>query len=100
MTSSGRELLKWIAVICMTCDHVATIVYGGHVPMLSQFGRIAFPLFAMVMAYNLAQERVDYAKSARRLLIWGLLAQPVHAWAFGTWWPLNVLLTFCLATCL
>ncbi|OOW68510.1 conjugal transfer protein [Xanthomonas axonopodis pv. melhusii] len=100
MTSSGRELLKWIAVICMTCDHVATIVYGGHVPILSQLGRIAFPLFAMVMAYNLAQDRVDYAKSVRRLAIWGLIAQPIHAWAFGALLPLNVLLTFCLAACL
>ncbi|MGN5743205.1 TraX family protein [Xanthomonas citri pv. mangiferaeindicae] len=100
MTSSGRELLKWIAVICMTCDHVATIVYGGYVPVLSQLGRIAFPLFAMVMAYNLAQDHVDYAKSVRRLAIWGLIAQPVHAWAFGGWFPLNVLLTFCLAAAL
>ncbi|ATS80439.1 TraX family protein [Xanthomonas citri] len=100
MTSSGREFLKWIAVICMTCDHVATIVYGGHVPILSQLGRIAFPLFAMVMAYNLAQDQVDYAKSVRRLAIWGLIAQPVHAWAFGAWLPLNVLLTFCLSSAL
>ncbi|SOO04196.1 TraX family protein [Xanthomonas citri] len=97
MTSSGRELLKWIAVICMTCDHIATIVYGGHVPVLSQLGRIAFPLFAMVMAYNLAQDGADYGKVIRRLAVWGLVAQPVHAWAFGSLWPLNVLLTFALS---
>ncbi|CAH2708371.1 Conjugal transfer protein [Xanthomonas campestris pv. nigromaculans] len=100
MTSSGREFLKWIALICMTCDHVATILYGGYVPVLSQLGRIAFPVFALVMAYNLAQPRADYRKSVSRLAIWGLIAQPVHAWAFGAWWPLNVLLTFCLAACL
>ncbi|MDV7251060.1 TraX family protein [Xanthomonas hortorum] len=100
MTSSGRELLKWIALICMTCDHVATIVYGGYVPVLSQLGRIAFPVFALVMAYNLAQPRADYRKSVSRLASWGLIAQPVHAWAFGACMPLNVLLTFSLAACL
>ncbi|WP_429001346.1 TraX family protein [Xanthomonas arboricola] len=24
----------------------------------------------------------------------------IHAWVFGSWWPLNVLLNFCLAACL
>ncbi|MFB8956109.1 TraX family protein [Xanthomonas arboricola] len=97
MTSSGREALKWIALVLMTGDHVAKVLFGGYVPVLSELGRIAFPVFALVMAYNLAQPRADYAKSVLRLAGWGLLAQPFHAWAFGEWLPLNVLLTFALA---
>ncbi len=96
MTSSAREVLKWLAVVLMTCDHVAKIIYGGYVPGLSEAGRVAFPLFALVMAYNLSQPGADPVKSARRLGMWGLIAQPVHALAFGYWLPLNILLTFAL----
>ncbi|HDS1509251.1 TraX family protein [Stenotrophomonas maltophilia] len=96
MTSSARELLKWLAVILMTGDHVAKVIYGGYVPGLSEAGRVAFPLFALVMAYNLAQPGADVGKSVRRLGLWGAIAQPVHALAFGYWLPLNILLTFAL----
>ncbi len=97
MTSSARELLKWLAVILMTGDHVAKVIYGGYVPGLSEAGRVAFPLFALVMAYNLAQPGADVGKSVRRLAMWGVIAQPVHAVAFGYWLPLNILLTFSLS---
>lgn len=96
MTSSAREVLKWLAVVLMTCDHVAKVIYGGYVPGLSEAGRVAFPLFALVMAYNLAQPSADVVKSVRRLGAWGLIAQPVHVLAFGYWLPLNILLTFTL----
>lgn len=96
MTSSAREVLKWLAVILMTCDHVAKVIYGGYVPGLSEAGRMAFPLFALVMAYNLAQPGADVVKSVRRLAMWGVIAQPVHALVFGYWLPLNILLTFAL----
>ncbi|CDF76790.1 trbP-related [Stenotrophomonas phage SMA6] len=78
----------------MTGDHVAKVIYGGYVPGLSEAGRVAFPLFALVMAYNLAQPGADVGKSVRRLALWGAIAQPVHALAFGYWLPLNILLTF------
>ncbi|WP_423163838.1 TraX family protein [Stenotrophomonas maltophilia] len=96
MTSSARELLKWLAVILMTGDHIAKVIYGGYVPGLSEAGRVAFPLFALVMAYNLAQPGADVGKSIRRLGMWGLIAQPVHALVFGYWLPVNILLTFAL----
>lgn len=96
MTSSAREFLKWLAVILMTGDHVAKVIYGGYVSGLSEAGRVAFPLFALVMAYNLAQPGADVVKSVRRLALWGTIAQPVHALTFGYWLPLNILLTFAL----
>lgn len=98
MTSGARELLKWIALVLMTGDHVAKVFYGGYVPVVSELGRIAFPVFAIVLAYNLAQPGVDTLKSFRRLLLWGILAQPVHGLAFGFWVPFNVLLSFALAS--
>lgn len=97
MTSSAREAIKWLAVVFMTCDHVAKVLLGGYVPVLTEVGRLAFPLFALVMAYNLAQPGADVCKSVRRLLVWALVAQPVHALAFGYWLPLNVLFSFVAA---
>ncbi|KLD74971.1 conjugal transfer protein [Xanthomonas hyacinthi] len=97
MTSSARELLKWIALILMTGDHVAKVLDDGYIPVVSELGRIAFPLFALVLAYNLAQPGADVLKSVRRLLLWGTLAQPAYALAFGYWLPFNVLLSFALA---
>lgn len=49
------------------------------------------------MACNLAQPGADLRKSICRLAIWGVIAQPLHALAFGAWLPLNILLTFALA---
>lgn len=95
--SGARELLKWIALLAMTGDHVAKVVFGGYVPVVTELGRIAFPLFALVMACNLAQPGADLRKSMRRLALWGVIAQPLHALVFGSWLPLNILLTFALA---
>lgn len=97
MTSSGREALKWLALVLMTGDHVARAWFGGYVPVVSELGRIAFPVFALVMAYNLSRPGADVGKSIRRLALWGIIAQPFHAIAFGFWLPFNVLLTFGLA---
>ncbi|MDG6719299.1 TraX family protein, partial [Staphylococcus aureus] len=51
----------------------------------------------LVSFRNLAQPGADLRKSIRRLALWGLIAQPLHALAFGSWLPLNILLTFTLA---
>lgn len=97
MTSGGRELLKWIAVLAMTGDHVLKVFGLVYVPVLSQAGRVAFPLFAMILAYNLAQPGADVLKSVRRLLAWGVVATPVYWLAFGQLLPFNVLCAFALA---
>nr|WP_275584626.1 TraX family protein [Stenotrophomonas sp. NLF4-10] len=90
-------MVKWIALVLMTGDHVAKVFFGGYVPVVSELGRVAFPAFALVMAYNLAQPQADVSKSVKRLALWGVIAQPAHALAFGYWLPLNVLLSFALA---
>ncbi|MCW0399810.1 hypothetical protein NB688_002851 [Xanthomonas sacchari] len=97
MTSGGRELVKWIAVLAMTGDHVVKVFGLGYVPVISEAGRVAFPLFAIILAYNLAQPGADLLKSFRRLLAWGCVATPVYWLTFGQALPLNVLCAFALA---
>lgn len=97
MTSGGREFLKWLAVVLMTGDHVVSAFGLGYVPLVSEAGRVAFPLFALVMAYNLAQPGSDASKSVKRLSAWAIVATPFAYLVFGSLLPLNVLFTFALA---
>lgn len=98
MTSFAREWLKWVALVLMTGDHVNTVLLAGSQPWLSQAARAVFPIFAVVLVYNLhASSNPDAARRALyRLAIAAVLAQPFHAWAFGYWLPLNVLFTLAL----
>ncbi len=97
VTSGGREFLKWLAAVFMTGDHVLKVLAIGYVPVVAELGRVAFPLFALVLAYNLAQPNADVEKSIKRLFVWGVIAAPVAAIAFQRVFPLNVLLAFALA---
>ncbi len=97
MSSGGRELLKWIALLLMTGDHILKVLGIGYVPVVAELGRVAFPVFALVMAYNLGQPGADAGRTAKRLAFWGLVASPAAYFAFGTVLPLNVLLTFAVA---
>lgn len=97
MTSGGRELLKWIALVLMTGDHIDKALLGGSAPWLSDAGRVVFPIFAFVLAWNLTtagQGARDRAVS--RLLLAGLLLWPLHAIAFGHWLPAPILWTLAL----
>lgn len=71
MTSGGRELVKWLALLFMTGDHTLKILHLGYMPVIAELGRVAFPLFALVFAYNLAQPGADVAKLIKRLFLWG-----------------------------
>ena len=53
MTSGGRELLKWVALLLMTGDHINTILFHGSAPWLGHAGRVVFPIFAFVLAWNI-----------------------------------------------
>ena len=47
----GQEFLKWLAIIAMTIDHISEHLLSGFQPGRA-VGRLAFPLFAMFVAYN------------------------------------------------
>lgn len=98
MTSAGRELLKWVALVLMTGDHVNKVLLANSAPWLSEAARVVFPIFAIVLVYNLRTHRHDdaTARALIRLLIAAVIAQPLHALAFGYWLPLNVLFTLAL----
>ena len=74
------ELLKWIGLILMTFDHVNTFILNGKYPFLFETGRVVMPLFAFVLAYNLARPKLSagaHKRMMKRLLICGLIAEPI-----------------------
>lgn len=98
MTSFAREWLKWTALVLMTADHVNKVLLDGSQPWMSEAARVVFPIFAIVLVYNLhaSKDPNTARRSLHRLAIAALIAQPFHAWAFGYWLPLNVLFTLAL----
>ena len=58
------EALKWLALVSMLVDHFGRYAFGlGTDSWAFAIGRLAFPLFAFVLASNLARpgERVERA---------------------------------------
>lgn len=105
LSNGAVESLKWLALILMTGDHVNKYLFAETLPALTEFGRLALPIFAVVLAYNLARpgqfERGTFQHTIKRLTIFALLAQipfialgPPYA---GTW-PLNILFTLLTMT--
>jgi hypothetical protein len=69
----GRELLKWIAIITMTLDHVGAILYPEF-EFLRLIGRLAFPLFAYLLILGMESTR-NIRNYFFRLFIFALISQ-------------------------
>jgi len=69
----GRELLKWIAIITMTVDHVGLILYPEFT-VLRSIGRLSFPLFAYLLILGMENTR-NIRNYFTRLFIFALISQ-------------------------
>jgi hypothetical protein len=99
-TDGQVEALKWIGLASMFCDHIGRHLLGmPHESWAFIAGRLAFPLFALVLALNLAREGDRAERCARttvRLAAWGAVALLPSIWARGDPMMLNVLFTLSL----
>lgn len=93
--------LKWLALVLMVVDHLDAFVYGRALGWATDLGRLVLPLFAFVLAYNLARpgalERGVFTRILQRLAVFGILAAPFHAELTGHLVPLNIMATFAVA---
>ena len=105
LSDGTLEAFKYLALVLMTVDHVDKYLFNGTHPEAFAAGRSALPIFALVLAYNLARpgnlERGVYRRTALRLFAFGLLATPAFialgGLAAGTY-PLNIMFTLLIAT--
>lgn len=92
------EGVKWLALVLMTLDHANKHLLHDSLPAIFYAGRLAMPLFAFVLAYNLARPESlasgAYGRACRRLAIGGLVASVPFIGLGGLvweWWPLNIM---------
>jgi len=89
------DALKLLALLLMTVDHAGAILLP-QVLWLRYIGRLAFPLFAYQLATGYLHTH-SVRRYAGRLALWGVIAQPIYAAAFGRgWWNLNIFATLLL----
>ena len=90
--SGALEVLKLAALVAMVADHANKHALEGAYPMMEHVGRLAFPLFALVVAANLRWNSADPQRYFMRLVVWGMASQAIYTWATGRT-ELNILLT-------
>jgi hypothetical protein len=90
---SGRELLKWIAIITMTVDHVGAILYP-ELEILRFIGRLSFPLFAYLLMLGMETTR-NIRNYFSRLFVFALISQVPFFLAldYGPFNSLNIFFT-------
>ncbi len=104
ISNGTLEALKWLALLFMTIDHANRFFFKGSIYAAYCAGRLAMPLFAFILAYNLARpgtlERGIYVQTLKRLTVFGFLAMPAYNAMKGIhyWWPLNIMFTLWIAT--
>lgn len=96
MTSCSLHVL---AMALMLCDHLWG-TFMGNVRLLNDLGRIAYPIFAFMLAEGF-RHTSNPKKYLMRLLLWGLVSEiPFNLMTNGVWfYPFhqNVMWTFAIA---
>ncbi|KAK6339926.1 hypothetical protein TWF718_009315 [Orbilia javanica] len=100
------ELTKWVAMALMTVDHINKYLFAEASPLAFDVGRMAMPLFVLVLAYNLARpsSNIDssvYLRTARRLASFGTISSIPFIKLGGLiddWYPFNIFFTLLVIT--
>ncbi|UCC58513.1 MAG: hypothetical protein JSW14_00895 [Candidatus Bathyarchaeum sp.] len=74
-------MLKWIAIVAMTVDHVGAILYP-EVMVLRYIGRLSFPLFAYLLVLGMESTR-NVRSYFVRLFLFALISQVPFFLALG-----------------
>jgi TraX protein len=95
------QALKWFALVLMVLDHVNKYLFAESWSVVPELSRCVAPIFATVLGLNLSRpwalHKGAHARTAARLLVFGLLATPAWVALQGAW-PLNVLFTLLAGT--
>ncbi|CZR05104.1 TraX family protein [Trichococcus ilyis] len=89
--SNKTALIKWIAVITMTIDHIGYYLFPSFL-FLRVIGRIAFPCFLYTTVKGVRETR-DFRKYLLRLILTGVISMPITAQAGNAF---NILFTLAL----
>lgn len=92
--SSGQiELLKWIALVLMVVDHIGLFF---DFDSFRYIGRVVYPIFAFLAAYNYINSTSNKIGYIKRICWWAVIAQVPYYLFIGTKtssFNLNILFT-------
>lgn len=98
----GLDLVKWLALASMAIDHLRFLI-PGHALLGWSFvpGRLAFPLFCLALAANLARRPPGTFGTAERrylgaLLLFAVLSEPAHDLMLGNADKFNILVSLAI----
>ncbi len=80
LSTGQQEALKWLAIITMILGHTNKLIFDYDYPALLWLGRLAFPLFAFLIAYNLVVREVKPTRYLWPLILFALGTQPLYMW--------------------
>lgn len=96
LSSSQQTFLKWLALALMLLDHANRTLWTFQ-PWAFALGRIAFPLFAFLIAYNFTVRGVKPGRYIGPLLLFGIISQlPAMLALSRDVLPLNIFFTLAL----
>lgn len=97
ISNGTLEGIKYLALILMTLDHVNKFWFKDAYAGLFWAGRVAMPLFAFNLAYNLARpgslQNGVHVRTIKRLGLYAIVASPIYMLLGNVYygWPLNIL---------
>lgn len=77
---------QWLAIVSMSVDHLSRFLQPGNLDyywLAATLGRLAFPLFAAMLAWHLLFNSQQPGRYALRILLIALLAQPFYVLMIG-----------------
>jgi len=77
----GREILRGIAIVTMTIDHIGAILLPDQIP-LRVVGRLAFPIFCYLLVLGVESTK-KIGHYVIRLCTFALISQVPYFFAFG-----------------
>ena len=89
--NNKTALIKWIAILTMTIDHIGYYLFPSLL-FLRVVGRIAFPCFLYTTVQGVRETR-DFRKYLLRLVLTGLISMPITAQTGNVF---NILFTLAL----
>lgn len=96
-TAGTRTWLKLVALVLMVVDHVDWLLFDSALGLHDTVGRIVFPIFGWLLAYNLAQIPATayrvHERILTRLVIFGVLAFAPYVILRDAVFPLNIMFT-------
>lgn len=95
---AGLLALKVFAFALMAADHLDLYLFDARLGVHDTVGRLVFPVFAFVLAYNFARVPVERLwPLAGRMAAIGVVASPAYVLLQGAPLLLNVMFTLALA---